>query len=196
MQHRNWMHLNTLDNQNILNQMTTKLILSSVLGAALILMMGDRAWAQNNQSDITGPSTTEPPPVITPPPNQSDITGPTTTEPPPNQSDVTGPSTTNPPPLAPESETRGGNGETQDVLEIATELSSRLQRARLACTESRQAVADLPRRFARGTVDANVICSSLECEEFRVVTQEVQSFLDSLDQAQIQQLQQRNLRLW
>ncbi len=152
-----------------------KLILSSVIGTALlVLLMGDRAGAQNNQSDITGPNTTEPPPtIIVPPPNQ--------------------------PPVSPEIENReqnNENGQPQDVQEIATELSNRLQRARLACVESRQAAADLPRRFARGPGDPHVICSSLECEEFRVVTQEVQSFLNSLDNAQIQQLKQQDLQLW
>lgn len=152
------------------------------------------------------------------PPNQSDTTGTTVDSIPPNQSDNTGTSVLDiPPTINPNLPNNPNNPNTpntpnnpnptttpgtttqseNDRIElIAIELSKRLQDAYTACVASRTSASNAPRRFARGPVNANTVCTSAACVDLNQVTQQVRSFINSLDQAQRERLQRRNIRLW
>ncbi|MCU0565299.1 MAG: hypothetical protein MUF49_01720 [Oculatellaceae cyanobacterium Prado106] len=112
---------------------------------------------------------------------------------PPNQSDNSGSTV-----VEPFIQTRDeeNNFIDQEVLEAAERLSQDLGRARIACAESRVAAANLPRRFARGPV-TEVICISRDCETLRVVTEQARTFLQSLNEAQREQIRQAQaFQLW
>jgi hypothetical protein len=122
-------------------------------------------------------------PVLAIPGNQSDITG-------PNTADRPGPRIVSP------HDDESGILDPQ-VLETAQRLSEELRQAYIACVESRETAAEAPRRFARGSANANAVCINTACQQLTLVTTEVRSFLSNLNQVQQERLRQVvEVNLW
>lgn len=74
-----------------------------------------------------------------------------------------------------------------EILNTARRLSTDLEEAYTACAASAEAVADVPRRFARGAKPEE-ICDSVECQRLSQLIQETNKFLSGLDSVQAERL--------
>ena len=78
----------------------------------------------------------------------------------------------------------------------AEELSQELEEANQACIDSRVAVTNQPRRFARGPRHSNADCISPECLRLNQLTEEARAFLAQVE-AQIEEVNQAvDSRTW
>jgi hypothetical protein len=106
------------------------------------------------------------------------IVGPVFSQNPPNQSDITGTNIFNS--VAPGFV--GSLGETLDpeILAEAQRLASALDEAYLACRDSIEAAAAVPRRFSvRGPSDQ--ACVTSECVTYDLLLRETQSFVADVE---------------
>lgn len=78
----------------------------------------------------------------------------------------------------------------------AEELSQELDEANQACIDSRAAVANQPRRFARGAQHSNALCISSECVQLNQLIEEARAFIAQVE-AQIEDVNQAvDTRTW
>lgn len=113
---------------------------------------------------------------------------------PTNQSDITGTNIWNS--TAPIFDSPSGLDTA--TINRARELSEALERAAAECDRSVAAVADLPRRFARGTPpETPQVCISRECETLNSLTEETRIFLSTIQDSRSQRLRSlRSSRTW
>ncbi len=83
-----------------------------------------------------------------------------------------------------------------EVVATAQQLAEDLENAYAECAAATAAAPSTPRRFARGTAPDEV-CTNPACDRYTQLVQQARTFLNSLDAAQREQLQQRaSSRLW
>lgn len=84
----------------------------------------------------------------------------------------------------------------EETINMARQFSDELERAYADCVASQEAIAQVPRRFARGPAP-DVACVSVACEQLNQLMAEVRTFLSTLNSEQVEQLQRNPaLRLW
>jgi hypothetical protein len=84
------------------------------------------------------------------------------------------------------------------TLDTARTLSQNLQDAYDACQASQANVPNVPRRFALGqpNSDRDKVCTTAECQSLNQLVNDTRSFLNSLNQTQLEELKKLGIRVW
>jgi hypothetical protein len=84
------------------------------------------------------------------------------------------------------------------TLDTARTLSQNLRDAYDACQASQANVPNVPRRFALGqpNSDRDKLCTTAECQSLNQLVNDTRSFLNSLNQTQLEELKKLGIRVW